>query len=104
MSEEYVTTREQDEHGYWYTRTVGPGNFLSIQMDQADVKKMMEYQKEHPPVVPENLSMFAKMYEKLGNAKLYREGAKGPNGPEQSFGPHTGPMPTGMTGPYDTNS
>lgn len=66
----YVETREQDEYGYWYTRIEGSDGSLHIQMDHADVEKMMNSQKKHPVEVSGRLSMFARMYEKLGNAKV----------------------------------
>lgn len=62
----YVTAREQDEYGYWYTRIEGSDGSLKITMDPEDFKRMMAYKLEHPEEVPESLEMFARSYENLG--------------------------------------
>ena len=80
MNDKRMTTREQDEYGYWYTRVEGPDGFLAIRMDQADVERMMAYQLEHPKETPESLSVFARAYEKLANVDVSKLAVVQPKG------------------------
>jgi hypothetical protein len=67
-----ITTREQDQYGYWYTRIENEETgfiYIYIYMERQSVEDMHAYFKNNRYTNPEAYNLFAKYFNYLNDFK-----------------------------------